>query len=76
MSRKTIDCQAMLADASCTILISAADESELREAAIQHAVGTHEREDDPQLRQMIRGEIRDQQDASMGTRRSEFAGRS
>lgn len=52
--RKYIDCREVPSESRCTIAISADDESELLEAAVQHAVAVHHHPDTPELREMIR----------------------
>jgi predicted small metal-binding protein len=44
---------------NCTIAISADGEKELLEAAVQHAVAVHKHQDSPELRNMIKGAIKD-----------------
>ena len=52
--RKYVDCREIPSDSNCTIAISADSESELLEAAVQHAVAVHQHQDTPELRAMIR----------------------
>lgn len=52
--RKYIDCREVPSENNCTVAISADSESELLEAAVQHAVQVHRHEDTPELRNMIR----------------------
>jgi predicted small metal-binding protein len=59
MGRKFIDCRTVPSESNCTIAISADSESELLEAAVQHAVSVHKHADTPELRQMIRGAMQD-----------------
>jgi len=59
MGRKFIDCRAFPSEMNCTIAISADTEAELLEAAVQHAVAVHKHQDSTELREMIRGAIRD-----------------
>jgi predicted small metal-binding protein len=54
MTRKSIDCRAHPGDIRCTVAISADSESELLEAAVQHAVAVHRMQDTPELRQQLR----------------------
>jgi predicted small metal-binding protein len=54
MTRKTIDCRAFPSEIGCTVAISANSESELLEAAVQHAVAVHKHEDTPELRAQLR----------------------
>jgi len=59
MARIHIDCRAFPSEMNCTIAISADSEMELLEAAVQHAVAVHRHTDTPELRQMIRGAMKD-----------------
>lgn len=59
MGRKFIDCRAFPSEMNCSIAISADTESELVEAAVQHAVAVHGHKDTPELRGQIRGTIKD-----------------
>lgn len=54
MTRKSIDCRAYPSDVRCSIAISADSDSELIEAAVQHAVAVHKMKDSPDLRQALR----------------------
>jgi predicted small metal-binding protein len=56
---KFIDCRQFPSEMNCTIAISADSEAELIEAAVQHAVAVHEHQDTPELRDQIRGLIKD-----------------
>ena len=57
--RKFIDCREVPSEMNCTIAISADSEDELLEAAVQHVVAVHRHEDTPELREMIRGSIKE-----------------
>jgi predicted small metal-binding protein len=59
MGRKFIDCRAFPSEMNCTIAISADNEAELLEAAVQHAVAVHRHQDSPDLRNMIRSAMKD-----------------
>jgi predicted small metal-binding protein len=59
MGRKFIDCREFPSEMNCTIAISSDSEAELVEAAVQHAVTVHEHQDTPELRDQIRGMIKD-----------------
>jgi predicted small metal-binding protein len=59
MPRKFIDCREFPSEMNCTIAISADTEKETLEAAVQHAVAVHKHQDSAELRDMIRGAIRD-----------------
>lgn len=54
MTRKFIDCREYPSDMHCSVAISADNEDELLEAAVQHAVSVHQHQDTPELRQQIR----------------------
>ena len=54
MTRKYVDCREVPSEMHCTIAISADDESELLEAAVQHAVAVHHHQDSQALRSQIR----------------------
>jgi len=53
MARRFIDCREHPSENNCTVAISADDDRELLEAAVQHAVSVHGHKDSPQLRQQI-----------------------
>ncbi len=59
MSRQYIDCREFPSEANCTVAIAADDETELLEAAAQHATAVHGHADSPQLRDQLRHLIRD-----------------
>jgi predicted small metal-binding protein len=59
MGRKFIDCREMPSEMNCTIALSADSETELLEAAVQHAVAVHKHQDTADLREMIRGAMKD-----------------
>lgn len=54
MERKYIDCREYPSEKQCTVMISADNEAELLEAAVQHAVSVHDEKDTPELRSEIR----------------------
>ncbi len=55
MERKYIDCREYPSESSsCSVMISANNEEELLEAAVQHAVSSHHEKDTPELRDAIR----------------------
>ena len=58
MNRKYIDCRAYPSEAKCTVAISADTETELLEAAVQHAVRAHGHKDGPDLRAQLRQGIK------------------
>ena len=59
MPRKFIDCREFPSEMNCSIAISADNENELLEAAVQHAVAVHKHQDSPELRTMIKGSMKD-----------------
>ncbi|MES2933802.1 MAG: DUF1059 domain-containing protein [Pseudomonadota bacterium] len=58
MERKYIDCRDYPSEMNCTVAISADNDDELLEAAVQHAVAVHSHEDTPDLRQQIKSLFR------------------
>jgi predicted small metal-binding protein len=54
MSRVFIDCRECPSDVACSVALSASSESELLEAAVQHAVAVHKHEDSPELRTQLK----------------------
>ena len=59
MTRKHIDCRQFPSESNCTIAISADREDELVEAAAQHALKVHGHSDSPELREQLRGAVRE-----------------
>lgn len=59
MGRKFIDCREFPSDMNCSVAIGADSESELLEAAVQHAVAVHGHTDSPELRQQIKSLMKD-----------------
>lgn len=59
MGRKFIDCREIPSEMNCTIALSADSETELLEAAVQHAVAVHKHQDSADLRKMIRSAMKD-----------------
>jgi predicted small metal-binding protein len=59
MGRKYIDCREIPSETHCTVAISADNEAELLEAAVQHAVAVHRHYNTPELRLLIKRGIRD-----------------
>lgn len=53
MARKIIDCRDF-PGSQCTVALSADNEDELVDAAIQHAVTVHGHQDTPEFRQELR----------------------
>jgi hypothetical protein len=59
-TRKYIDCREHEdPNNKCTVVISADNENELIEAAIQHGIAVHGMEDSPDLRKEVRGMIKE-----------------
>ncbi|WP_168795369.1 DUF1059 domain-containing protein [Paraburkholderia aromaticivorans] len=54
MSRKYIDCREFPSETNCTVALSADSESELLDAAVQHAVAVHKHTDSPELRSQLK----------------------
>lgn len=54
MVRKYIDCREVPSEMNCTVALSADSDSELLEAAVQHAVTVHKHTDSPELRKQIK----------------------
>jgi predicted small metal-binding protein len=54
MGRKYIDCRDYPSDLKCTVALSADNDKELLEAAVQHAVAVHQHEDTPALRETLK----------------------
>ena len=61
--RKYVDCREVPSESGCTIAISADNETELLEAAVQHAVAVHKHADTPELRAMIKQAMHEGQPA-------------
>ncbi|TYR29434.1 DUF1059 domain-containing protein [Mesorhizobium microcysteis] len=57
MARKYIDCREFPSEMKCTVAISADDEEELVNAAVQHAVAVHGEHDTPAFRKEVRSAI-------------------
>jgi len=53
MPRQYVDCREFPSDTKCSVAISADNERELIEAAVQHAVAVHGHSDTPEFRQML-----------------------
>lgn len=64
MSRKYIDCREMPSESNCDLAMSGSEEHLLEAAAI-HAVTAHQHEDTPELRQEIRGALKDEMPAAL-----------
>jgi predicted small metal-binding protein len=59
MTRKVADCRDIPSEKGCTLTI-AGEEDEVLTAATQHAVAAHGHQDTPELREMIRGGLKDE----------------
>ncbi|MEX3935596.1 DUF1059 domain-containing protein [Paraburkholderia phymatum] len=59
MGRKYIDCREFPSDINCTVALSADSESELLEAAVEHAVQAHKHSDTPELREQLKSLFHD-----------------
>jgi uncharacterized protein DUF1059 len=64
MSRMYIDCREMPSESNCDLAMSGSEEHLLEAAAI-HAVTAHQHEDTPELRQEIRGALKDEMPAAL-----------
>ncbi|BEP41176.1 DUF1059 domain-containing protein [Variovorax sp. 375MFSha3.1] len=53
MSRQYIDCREYPSTMNCSVALSADSESELLDAAVQHAVTVHGHTDTPELRKQL-----------------------
>jgi predicted small metal-binding protein len=58
MARKYIDCGEFPNEANCTLAISGT-EKEVLDIAVMHAVSVHGHEDAPELREKLRGFLKD-----------------
>ncbi|TDC67914.1 DUF1059 domain-containing protein [Actinomadura sp. GC306] len=58
--RKVADCREMPSESGCTLTISG-EEDEVVRAAAEHAASVHGHTDDPELREEIRGMLKDEQ---------------
>ena len=63
MSRKVADCRDFPSETNCTLTI-AGTESEVLQAAAEHAVSTHGHVDGTELRKQIRAMMKDEVPAS------------
>lgn len=54
MARKYIDCREYPSETNCSVALSADSESELLEAAVQHAITVHKHADSPELRSQLK----------------------
>ena len=63
MARKVADCREFPSESNCSLTISGEEEEVVRAAAM-HAADVHGHEDTPELRDQIRGMLKD--DAPVG----------
>jgi predicted small metal-binding protein len=54
MARWHIDCRDYPSEMNCTVALSADNEKELLDAAVQHAVAVHKHEDTPEFRNQLK----------------------
>lgn len=59
MPRKVADCRDMPSEKNCTLAISG-EADEVLEAATQHAIYFHGEQDTPELREMVRSNLKDE----------------
>jgi predicted small metal-binding protein len=59
MARKHIDCRNYPSEMNCTIALSADNEKELLEAAVQHGVAVHGHKDTAEFRQQLKSLLKD-----------------
>jgi predicted small metal-binding protein len=59
MARKVADCRDMPSESGCTLVISGEEEEVVRAAAM-HAADVHGHDDTPELREQVRGMLKDE----------------
>jgi predicted small metal-binding protein len=59
VARKVADCREFPSESGCTLTISGEEEEVVR-AASEHAVSVHGHDDTPELREQIRGMLKDE----------------
>jgi predicted small metal-binding protein len=59
MPRKYIDCREMPSESGCDLAMAGSDEHVLN-AAVSHAVTAHGHEDTPELREQLRGLLKEE----------------
>ena len=59
MARKVIDCRELPNEVGCTLTISGKEEETL-DAAVAHAVAVHGHQNTPELREQLRGLLKDE----------------
>jgi predicted small metal-binding protein len=63
MARKYIDCREFPSEMNCTLAISGT-EQEVLEAAVMHAASVHGHQNTPELREQLRGLLKDAPDTT------------
>ncbi|MFE1903440.1 DUF1059 domain-containing protein [Streptomyces gardneri] len=58
MARKATDCRDTPSVSGCSLYISG-EEDEVLRAAVEHMVSVHEHTDSPELREEVRGSLKD-----------------
>jgi predicted small metal-binding protein len=58
-NRKSIDCRDYPSEKNCSLKISGT-EDEVLDAALQHAISTHEHQNTPELREQIKSMLKDE----------------
>ena len=53
MTRQYVDCREFPSEMNCTVALSADNERELVDAAVEHAVSVHGHTDTPELRKQL-----------------------
>lgn len=59
MARKTIDCREFPSEKNCTVAITADSVDEVLDLAVAHAVTTHGHKNTPELREQLRGAVKE-----------------
>jgi len=59
MARKYVDCREMPSESGCDLTISGSEKHVL-DAAVIHAVTAHGHEDSPELREQLRGALKEE----------------
>jgi predicted small metal-binding protein len=59
MARKVADCREFPSESGCSLTI-AGEEDEVIRAAAMHAIDVHGHEDTPELREQVRGMLKDE----------------
>lgn len=59
MTRRVADCRDYPSESNCSLTI-AGEEEEVVRAAAEHAVSVHSHEDTPELRDQVRGMLKDE----------------